>query len=98
MRKIKVFRDKKSKRIVPNHRTPIVSAGIFRQEIRSNLRIAAAKEPSCASLARLPLSGSARRLRNSSIPAHCQRQREARASRIKELGRLASTARKGSKS
>ena len=36
-RKIKVRRDKKSNRIVLNHRTPIVSAGIFRQEIRPNL-------------------------------------------------------------
>lgn len=36
-RKIKVQRDKKSGRIILNHRTPIVSAGIFRQEIRPNL-------------------------------------------------------------
>ena len=36
-RKIKIARDKKSKRLILDHRTPIVSAGIFRQEIRPNL-------------------------------------------------------------
>ena len=36
-RKIKVQRDKKSNRIILKHYTPIVSADIFRQEIRPDL-------------------------------------------------------------